>query len=157
MNTVQLTSLARSCPTSYRYFRGVYALDTIPSLLCAPSTYICNLDTSDNPGTHWISMYVPPDDSPVEYFDPYGLDAPSRLEKNFLHPVYIFNQRSIQQPLSTVCGQYALYYIWQRPLHESMNKVLQIFDECYQYYNDCLVNSLVETHFDVDLDVINYG
>lgn len=158
MNTVQLTSLARSCPTSNSYFRGVYALDTIPSSLCEPSTYICNLDTSDKPGSHWVSFYVPPlRTEPVEYFDSYGLQAPSDIERRFLSgrpcSYYLYNNRMLQSLSSAVCGQYALYFIWQRPIQLDMDRVLNIFDSDIHLYNDLIVNSLVKVHFKVDLDV----
>ena len=159
MNTVQLTSLARSCPTTMRYFRGVYASDTIPSLHhIENSTYICNLDTSDKPGSHWVSFYVPPlDTEPIEYFDSYGLRAPSDFERTFLSgrdcSYYLYNNRTIQYLSSAVCGQYALYFIWQRPIQRDMDSVLNIFDSDVHLYNDLIVNSLVEVHFKVDLDV----
>jgi hypothetical protein len=76
MNTVQLTSLARSCPTTMRCFRGVYAIDTLSHNQTTCSTYICNLDTHDKPGSHWIALYVPSKASkPIEYFDSYGFEA----------------------------------------------------------------------------------
>ena len=154
MNNIQLLSLIKTCPLTSSRFQGVYAIDTLPDTPIKNSTYICNLDKSDNAGTHWISIYVPKN-GPVEYFDSYGLIAPRSLEDTFLNPFYLFNERSLQQPLSTVCGQYALYFIWQRLLRDSMDDVLHIFDECYQYYNDLLVNCIVEEHFDVDLDMFD--
>lgn len=147
MNNVQISTLIDQCPLVRSKFDGIFALDTLPPVPLKDKTYICNLDPSDEPGSHWISIYTP-SNGPSEYFDSYGLDAPAELEKSFLQPDYIYNQRSLQSPLSSVCGQYSLYFIWQRPLQESMNITLEIFDECYQYYNDWLVNRLIEEHFD---------
>lgn len=160
MDTVQLTSLARSCPLTSKYFRGVYASDTLPPKPSPNSTYICNLDSSDMPGSHWVSFYVPPGQSKaIEYFDPYGLDALPHFERHFLgssaKDFYTYNTRTIQNLSSTVCGQYALYFIWRRPTERSMDSVLKIFDSDNHLYNDILVNHLVERHFDVDLDVFD--
>ena len=163
MNTVQLTCLARSCPTTKKYFRGVYASDTLPHLADSSnsSTYICNLDSSDKPGSHWVSFYVPREHSkPVEYFDPYGLDAPTDFEQNILsrsHSIdyYLYNTRTVQHLSSAVCGQYALYFVWRRPIERSMDSVLSIFDNNDHLYNDLLVNHLVERHFEVDLNVFD--
>jgi hypothetical protein len=160
MDTAQLTSLARTCSTTMRYFRGVYASDTLPHRAIANSTYICNLDTSDEPGSHWISFYVPSDRSrSVEYFDPYGLPPPtyfnSFLSRGHSKDYFLYNSRTIQHLSSAVCGQYALYYIWQRPIASSMDNVLRVFDSTDHLYNDLLVNCLVENHFSVDLDVFD--
>ena len=57
---------------------------------------------------------------------------------------------SYNTPLSAVCGQYCIFYVWQRGLLSSpaatMNSVLSIFTPNDQYYNDSLVNTLVEEH-----------
>lgn len=150
MNNLQLSALVNSCPETKSRFKGVFAVNTLPRLTSSrDTTYICNLDKTNDPGSHWVSVYVPKSKAPVEYFDSYGLDAPPEIEQNSLKSVYVYNTRSLQQPFSAVCGYYALYFVWQRPLHESMDDVLDIFDECYQYYNDSVVTRLVETHFDV--------
>ena len=156
MNTLQLTSLARSCPSTNRFFRGVFASDTLPITPHPQSTYICNLDSSDKPGTHWIAFFVPKDDDePVEYFDSYGFPAPPLLFDGFLRDTYVFNTRCLQHLASAVCGQYCLFYIWLRPLCPSMDSVLSVFDDDLQLYNDLLVNYLIETHFGVDLHVFD--
>jgi len=141
-----------------RCFRGVYAIDTL-SHHTACSTYICNLDTHDKPGSHWIALYVPSEASkPIEYFDSYGFDAPIGF-KDFLtymnREYYVCNTRTIQHFGSSVCGQYALYYVWQRPIASSMDNVLNIFESGTTLYNDVLVNDIVESHFAVDLNVFD--
>jgi len=160
MNTAQLTSLARSCPITRIYFHGVYASDTLPSS-ASFGTYICNLDSSEKPGSHWVSFYVPRDPyKPVEYFDSYGLEAPPSMFELFLSrkgevDYYVYNNRTVQHLQSAVCGQYSLYFIWQRPIRRSMDNVLSIFDSDCHLYNDILVNNEIEQHFQVDLDVFD--
>jgi len=154
MNSSELDCLARSCPVTRLCFRGVYARDTLPKLR-ANSTYICNLDTSSQNGSHWIAIYKPKsNDEPIEYFDSYGLYAPAMIEQRFGDDYYLYNERTIQHFISSVCGQYALYYIWQRPIQKCMNDVLVKFNNNGDLSNDFLVNRMVKEHFGVDLDVV---
>ena len=156
MNNIQITSLINSCPSSRQYFRGVYASDTLPRQpdTSKPCTYICNLDPSCKPGSHWIAFFVPKRGL-IEYFDSYGMDPPPCFRNFWGEKGYRCNTTFLQYPFSAVCGQYAIYYIWQRSLHSSMDDVLRIFHRDNQLYNDLLVNHLVEEHFDVDLSVFD--
>ena len=158
MNSLQLSALINASPDVRRYFQGVYALDSLPSVGVRNSTYICNLDNSHEEGSHWIALYVPSTkDAPVEYFDSYGLAAPKYLEHGLLSEsnvrYYLYNKRPIQQLLSATCGQFCLYFIMKRPQVQSMDIVLSIFKDCSLLYNDLLVNRLVESYFAVDLDI----
>ena len=128
MNTHQILSLVNSCSTAKHHFKGVYASDTLPTRPAneRPCTYICNLDPSYLPGSHWVAFYVP-QRGDTEYFDSYGREAPPVFDK-FLGPSgYIYNARGIQFPLSAVCGQYAIFYIWRRLFVDSMDLALDIF------------------------------
>lgn len=160
MNTLDITRILTSCAATSEHFVGVFASDTLPTScvrLQRPCSYICNLDPAHRSGSHWVAFYFPRQ-GPVEYFDSYGFDIPS-LFNDFigLNEVYTFNTCFLQHPLSAVCGQYCIFYVWQRGLLSSpaatMNSVLSIFTPNEQYYNDSLVNTLVEEHFNVDLNV----
>ena len=48
----------------------VVAKDTLPEVVSTyPSAFVCNTHDSDQPGEHWVAMYV---DEIGDYFDPYG-------------------------------------------------------------------------------------
>ena len=74
-----------------------------------------NTDPHDKPGTHWVCLYVVP--PVVESFDSYGM-------KPFLPEILNFIDRhqsraewnpfDYQALNTTVCGQYCVYYLWQR-------------------------------------------
>ena len=88
-------------PTTRAHFRGVFAIDELSQTTCEPGSYVINFDRSDEPGSHWVAVYIDPTkafastedmssqhmSSPsrqlcpvtVEYFDSYGL-APSSPE-----------------------------------------------------------------------------
>ena len=91
--------------------------------------YIINLDSSDNNGTHWTSLYFHPLNSC--YFDSYGFVPPLEVEQK-IKP-YIYNDADIQDFNSEACGYYALAFI--KFLHDKTNKeiafrqFLQLFKE----------------------------
>lgn len=151
MNGGELTTLVERCPVTRQFFRGVYAIDTLPTTLQRNSTYICNLDGINEPGSHWIAIYKPPlENEPTEYFDSYGLYAPECLEERLTRndlDYYLFNKRMIQHFMSVTCGLFALYYIWQRPLRQSMDDALDIFNDDVDFSNDLVVDELVSSHF----------
>ena len=154
MNNIQIGSLLSSCSLTKRHFHGIYASDTLPNNPhTKPSSYICNLDPSTMSGSHWVCFYFPLKGLP-EYFDSFGF-PPTKNFENFLGYSYIYNPGFIQYPLSTVCGQYCIYYLWQRALNKSMYTILSEFDSENLLYNDMLVNNAIENHFSVDLDIFN--
>ena len=154
MNNLQILSLVRSCPKTNGNFQGVFASDMLPQKTRKRnSSYICNLDPSHMPGSHWICIYFPPK-GPPEYFDSFGF-PPRKPFKRILGKSYRFNPYFIQYPLSTTCGQYCIYFLWQRSLNKSMNSILSQFDKDNLLYNDMFVNNEIEKHFSVDLDVFD--
>ena len=78
--------------------------------------YIINIDSSDNKGTHWTSLYFHPLKSC--YFDSYGFVPPLEIEQK-IKP-YIYNDADIQDFNSEACGYYALALI--KFLHDKTNK-----------------------------------
>ena len=69
--------------------------------------YIINLDTSENTGTHWTSMYKHPLQS--YYFDSYGFVPP--LEVEIKIKPYLYNERDIQDWNSKACGWFCIAFI----------------------------------------------
>ena len=92
-------------PTTRAHFRGVFAIDELAQAACDPGSYVINLDRRDEPGSHWVAVYIDPttqhstlsaspskhepvpniasrtqnlcSDVAVEYFDSYGKAATS--------------------------------------------------------------------------------
>lgn len=161
MNNEQLSRLASSRKEIKKHFKGVYAVDRLPSHrnFKKPASLICNLDPMDEPGSHWIAFFLPEYGLP-EYFDSYGRFASESCEHYLLRSYpdtkdYLYNFRFIQSPFSAVCGQYSLYYIWKRGLGYSMDEVLKIFCNDDHLDNDRLVNELIEDNFNVVLKVFD--
>ena len=91
--------------------------------------YIINLDSSDNNGTHWTSLYFHPLNSC--YFDSYGFVPPLEVEQK-IKP-YIYNDADIQDFNSEACGYYALAFI--KFLHDKTDKEIA-FRQFLQLFKD---------------------
>ena len=61
----------------------VVAKDTLPEVVSTyPSAFVCNTHDSDQPGEHWVVMYV---DEIGDYFDPYGQKPQHAEFTNFMN------------------------------------------------------------------------
>lgn len=80
-------------------FRGTFMRD---EQLPKSGSYVLNLDTSENLGTHWVAVYG------NEYYDAFGLPPIEKLQ----HLDY--NMVQHQKKDSSLCGYYACFYIWCR-------------------------------------------
>lgn len=110
MNTLQI----ESCLKDFPIFGGVYSSDTLPtSLPSLPIVIISNVDSSKEPGTHWVAFYIAKND--VSYFfDSYGL-YPIKLEVvNFLQKYsfnnWTYNKKRLQDVYTDVCGMYVCLF-----------------------------------------------
>ena len=60
-------------------FNGVYSRDNLPKIT-KKGAYIINLDEYENTGTHWIALFVKPNE--VIYFDSFGIEhIPKEINK----------------------------------------------------------------------------
>lgn len=154
MNNTTITRLLHTHRQTRELFKGVYASDQIPVSKPQYKTacYVLNLDPIRLPGSHWVAVYL----NPLginEYFDSYGLKPSLQSILKLLGPIYRFNAEQIQSPLTTVCGQYCIFYVWNKSLGIDMESMISIFSNDYPS-NDSLVNRLIEHEFNVDLDII---
>lgn len=168
MNNHQLTSLAQKCvELNSGIFQGVYAANELPqclrrdSFIATDRAYIVNTDKKGGTGMHWVAIYIPAKESElVEYFDSYGLVPYITYINSFigLPDNYVFyNDITLQAPLSSVCGQYSLFYVCLRACGFHAYDILQLFRWNDPYYNDNFVNSAVEWLFDTSLKVYDIG
>ena len=81
----------------------VVAKDTLPEVVSTyPSAFVCNTHDSDQPGEHWVAMYV---DEIGDYFDPYGQKPQHAEFTNFMNEhcsQWSSNDHILQSPISTV-------------------------------------------------------
>ena len=91
-----------------------------------------------------MAMYV---DEVGDYFDPYG-QAPQHVEfANFMNEhcsEWSANDRTLQSPLSTVCGQYCVAFLTLRCHNVPMHAFSRLLSTDL-IANDCRVFHLVGT------------
>ena len=103
-----------------------------------PFSLACNTHNADKPGEHWFAMYM---DDCGNYFDPYVL-KPKHIEfTNFMSEhcsEWSANDRTLQNPISTVCGQYCVAFLTLRCRNVSMHAFSRLFTTDL-IANDCRV------------------
>lgn len=152
MNNLQIEYLMRKHPIARNVFAGVYALDTLPLVprKLRPAAYIVNTENSYLGGEHWIAIYMPITEPP-EYFDSFGMNAHPIFER-FMGNMYRKHYSYLQNPISTVCGQYCIAYIFMRYVcRKTMDDIITFFER--ESDADHFINSFVERVLGTDLDI----
>ena len=102
-------------------------------------SFIMNLDKSNQPGSHWVAVYIDPSfDRSLEYFDSFG-DQPTEefmkdIKKviNVLDPeTYLkfkVNKIKQQRVNSDNCGYFAMFFLIKRYEGEPFSKITK-YDE----------------------------
>ena len=137
METDQIERLLARDPLMCHY--TVTAKDELPEIVeTYPVALVCNTHNADQPGEHWVAMYV---DEVGDYFDPYG-QAPQHVEfTNFMNEhcsEWSANERTLHSPLSTVCGQYCVVFLMLRCRNVPMHAFSRLFTTDL-IANDCRV------------------
>lgn len=79
-------------------------LDDLPARPWLRERLIVNLDTSNNPGTHWVAIRK--DGNVAYYFDSFGKLKPPKEIESYLDGVRLMYNRKRYQNFGTViCGQ----------------------------------------------------
>ena len=92
---------------------------------------ICNYQTSDSLGTHWIALYK--DNNQAFYFNYFGTQ-PFKEAIDFLGPNYIYSTFQIQKIHQKCCGSLSLYFLYC--LHNNKNYYDTIFDRLLWSLNE---------------------
>ena len=135
--TDQIERLLAHYPLMCHY--TVTAKDELPEIVeTYPFALVCNTHNADQPGEHSVAMYV---DERGDYFDLYGR-KPKHIEStNFMNEhcsEWASNERTLQSPISTVCGQYCVAFLTLRCGNVSMHTVSRLFTTDL-VANDCRV------------------
>jgi hypothetical protein len=126
MNSEQINSTLKTrCGDQ---FYGVYSKDALPRNLPSrrPLIIVCNTDPSNQPGEHWVALYI---DSHGEYFDSFGR-KPEKTFERFMNKhctAWTFNDKQLQSIVSYFCGQYCVFYALYRSIGFDMNSVISCF------------------------------
>ena len=90
-------------------FNGVHSRDNLPANI-KKGTYVINLDEYEDPGTHWIALYVK--NKKVVYFDSFGVEhVPKEIIKFIKNKDIIANIFRLQAYDSIMCGYFCIKFI----------------------------------------------
>ena len=119
-------------------FMGVYAIDQLPkSIPYLPALFIINTDAKNLPGKHWKAVFISQNHH-GEVFDSLSLPISTHLLRwlnNFTYGHWKQNKRTIQHPLSSICGVYALYFVLNRLHRKSLQSISREFGKTF-FVND---------------------
>lgn len=162
MNNVEIFEMMKTHPYTRLVFAGVFARDTLPiePRSRRPAAYIVNTADSYSLGEHWVCIYIP-SVGPKEYFDSFGqILSIDPIFEQFMNYDYIKNCVVLQNMLTTVCGQYCLYYISMRFMfRERMNDVILNLLDCKRanVNIDAMINQFCREMFARNLTVVDVG
>jgi len=155
MNTAELLNICKTDQYIKPVFEGVFPSDCLPKKLVYPAAYIANTDPKIKPGTHWIAMYFDHDGN-GDYMDSYGR-MPLPKFKSFLNKQchdWQYNNKQLQAPLTATCGQYCIYFLYQRSRGMPLQKILNSFGND-GFKNDEMVTNFVNKTFGTKTNVID--
>jgi len=121
---------------------------------------IFNLDKHDQPGSHWVSLFMDFVDNFIFYFDSTGETMPVEIQK-FVHkvrrekPMAVYTSTEIEHQLKdTECGMYSLYFIITMLLREredgsimSKDEVISLFKGVFGRIDDDSVQQLRSAYY----------
>ena len=117
----------------------VVAKGTLPEVVSMyPSAFVCNTQYGDQPGEHWVVVYV---EDIGDHFDSYGQKPQHADGMNFMNEhcsQWSPNDHIRQCPISTVCGQYCVAFKMFCGRNISMHAFARLFRSDLTA-NDCTV------------------
>ena len=113
MDSSQIDRVLSGNRLTSKSYMGCFPSDKIPACRHFPCSMVVNFDDSTKDGSHWVALYAP-NKFQVYYFDSYGTEGVPNLRetlsKRFL---WVTRQNLTHQNISsTVCGQYAIFFIY---------------------------------------------
>ena len=131
MDTNQLNHLLKDYKDCYV---GAFPRDHLPkkSISKRPFALIMNTDVSNNPGEHWVALFVNKDNI-AEYFDSFGRiplfkEITEFMSLNKINKI-IHNKKQVQNAMSSTCGIFSVLYIKLRCGGLSFEEFVKYFSE----------------------------
>lgn len=115
MDALTLFTMLKVNPSTETAFDTVLAADQLCRVK-PDKFYIINTAKADKSGQHWIAVFT---GKTPEFFDSLG-HPPDYYRQDFeslmiIHgPAYRYNTLPVQANGTSTCGQFCLYYIYQR-------------------------------------------
>lgn len=132
-------------------FDGIYSIDNFTNKLKNKHFIIINTDISSGPGKHWFCVVKV--HNVIECFDSLGIKEQQKKLlcdhfSVFNNTHIIFNTTQVQSYSSVSCGQFVLYFLFERYLNLDLG-FHDLLNECFTGYvknNEDIVQNFVLTH-----------
>lgn len=120
----QINGILRKNTSTRKYYMGCYPSDKIPNIKKYPSSIVVNMDNSNEPGSHWVALFVPHKEH-AYYFDSFGLKPSNKNIVDYLKRfTHITRQKFVIQSIaSNVCGIYVVFFIYLCSRGYTMRKI----------------------------------
>lgn len=140
MNTQQL---AKALPCTDISVGGIYPVDKLPLVWPKPCAIIANTDNHNQPGSHWIALFIDHLGYGI-YFDSFGQrSTDSRftyaLRRNAIF--YEYNNKRLQDFSSNVCGCYCIVALHWFSNGGNLSSFQRLFGDDYKH-NDNIIMSM---------------
>lgn len=152
MNTQQLLNVLKHDPYTSEFNCKVLPLNHFLEYSATTSSLmIINYDTCDEPGSHWVAVFINKNKK-IEYFDSYGMlpiysSVTEKLSDLSHNKGLAFNKIRFQGN-STVCGQYCLVYLLLKARGYSLKQVQNIFHKTETFVErDLVANYFINEKF----------
>lgn len=124
-------------------FKGVFPCDLLPNKFKLPAAFVVNLSQHDEPGTHWVSIYIDEYDRAF-YFDSFGLKPANFHILAFLkqHSKRVnFNENQLQHITSNKCGRFCCVFIVHMLQKKSIDSFISRFG-LNLFVNDFIIDNM---------------
>lgn len=160
MNTEEIEKLLKANVITRKCFRGVFPSDKIPKKRTINfqgvemNSFVFNLDPSYKGGSHWVALVLKKNGKSI-YFDSYGLPAQLQKIKDLIgNDDCTYNKQQLQYPLTTVCGQWCIFFLLYASAYIPMQEMYTIFSSKKTLINDHKVNFYINKLFKTKHKVI---
>lgn len=115
LTNIELVQYAKQLKITH--FRGVFMRDQLPAKIKKNECGIVNLNTSTEPGSHWVCYFK--DGTKRIYFDSFGQITPKEIQSYLKtkvefargEPVIQRNTDIVQKPNTHICGHLCLFVL----------------------------------------------
>lgn len=107
------------------------------------------LDPNKTEGEHWVGLYADKSKPDFDYFDSLGAPPTKQVFYSFFNRqqrAWAANIQPLQDPLSSVCGYYCLFFLFMRCRGHSMKDITLTFSDDFAQ-NDTMVQNYIHEHY----------
>ena len=148
MDSFELLGICNRDTDIGKMFIGVLPSNKLPKVTSRPSCFIANTKPDTHTGEHWIAIFINKEGY-GDYFCSFGM-PPQQVFAKFMNEhceKWNYTSKTIQQPYSITCGQYALFFLHARAKGLPMFKILDLFTN-NQEENDEIVTAYINGIYD---------